>query len=139
MTTHNILGDTSLAGYKANEAFLVSTQKQKMYDQGIRLSASQVNAKRGDGLEYVSFVGPQTSGKWTRTQNTRGSKQVYDIQRNRAISGLDAGQGQVSLSDGSVEMTDNAGLKAAVVKHSEARGVNPEKSEVLMTSSCHKR
>jgi len=139
MTTHNILGDTSLAGYNANASFLVSNQKRKMYDQGIWLSASQVNAKRADGLEYVSFVGPDTPGKWTRTRNTRGAKNTYDIRKNRAISGLDAGQGQVSFSDGSVEMTDNAGLKAAVVKHSEAKGVSTEKSEVLMTSSCHKR
>ena len=110
-----------------------------MYDQGIWLSASQVGKKRSDGLDYVSFVGPDTPGKWTRTRNTGGAKNVYDIKRNRAISGLEAGQGQVSLSDGSVEMTDNSGLKSAVVKHTEAKGVNTDISEVLMTSSCHKR
>ena len=139
MTTHNILGDTSLAGYKAKAALSLTKYNQKMYDQGIWLSASQVGKKRSDGLDYVSFVGPDTPGKWTRTRNTGGAKNVYDIKRNRAISGLDAGQGQVSLSDGSVEMTDNSGLKSAVVKHTEAKGVNTDISEVLMTSSCHKR
>ena len=139
MTTHNILGDTSLNGYNAKAALLLSKYQQKMYDQGIWLSASQVNAKRGDGLEYVSFVGPDTLGKWSRTHNTKGKTTVLPIEKNRAISGLDAGQGQVSLSDGSVEMTDDTGLKSAVVKHTEAKGVNTDISEVLMTSSCHKR
>tara|TARA_B100001123_G_scaffold432954_1_gene556795 strand:- start:461 stop:1459 length:999 start_codon:yes stop_codon:yes gene_type:complete len=139
VTTHNILGDTSLAGYNANASFLVSNQRRKMYDQGIWLSASQLNAKRSDGLEYVSFVGVGTPGKWTRTRNTRGAKNTYDIRRNRAMSGLDESQGQVATSDGATVMTDNAGLKSAVKKHAESTGVNMESSEVLMTSSCHKR
>ena len=139
ITTHNILGDTSLAGRQANAAYLVSTQSQRMYDQGIWLSASQLDQKRPDGLEYVSFVGVSTQGKWTRTRNTRGAKNTYDISKNRAISGLDESQGQVATSDGATVMTDNAGLKAAVKKHAESTGVNSEKSEVLMTSSCHKR
>ena len=54
------------------------------------------------------------------------------------MSGLDAGQGQVALSDGSASMTDNAGLQAAVKLHAESTGgLNPERSEVLMTSYCH--
>ena len=55
-----------------------------------------------------------------------------------AFSGLDAGQGQVGKADGSAQMTDNAGLQAAVKEHSEAEGgVNTGTSEVLMTSYCH--
>jgi len=140
MTTHNILGDTSAAGYQANATFSVTVQKRRHYDQGIWLNPAQLNAKRADGLEYVSFVGMDTPGKWTRTRNNTGTrKNVFDIKQNRAISGLDESQGQVATSDAAVVMTDNAGLKSAVKKHSEARGVNVERAEVLMTSSCHKR
>ena len=139
ITTHNILGDTSLAGRQANATYSVSIQGQRMYDQGIWLSASQLHQERPDGLEYVSFVGSSTLGKWVRTTNTRGGQQTYDISKNRAISGLDENQGQVATSDGATLMTDNAGLKAAVKKHAESTGVNSEKSEVLMTSSCHRR
>ena len=140
MTTHNILGDTSAAGYQANATFSVTVQKRRHYDQGIWLNPAQVNAKRSDGLDYVSFVGPNTPGKWVRTQNNTGSrKQTYDISKNRAISGLDASQGQVATSDGAVVMTDDSGLKEAVKKHGEAAGVNIQRAEVLMTSSCHRR
>ncbi len=139
MTTHNILGDTSAAGYQANATFLVSKQNRHHYDQGIWLNPAQLNATRADGLEYVSFVGPETPGKWTRTHNNKGTNtSVFDIKKNRAFNGLDAGQGQVALSDGSVEMADTVGLKSAVKKHSEARGVNTERAELLMTSGCHK-
>ncbi len=140
LTTHNLMGDTSSAGWQAQASYLMSRSGRHFYDQGIWLNPLQLNATNADGNEYVSFVGPETKGNWVRTQNGAGTrKATYLVSRNRAMQGLDAGQGQVAASDGSVKMTDNAGLKEAVKTHSEARGgVNTNKSEVLMTSSCHK-
>lgn len=139
VTTHNLMGDTSSAGYQANASHLMIRNRREMYDQGIWLSASQIGKKNADGNEYVSFVGPTTPGKWVRTRNSSGTnKKSFDVKKQRAFSGLDAGQGQVGKADGSAQMTDNAGLQAAVKEHSEAEGgVNVGTSEVLMTSYCH--
>ena len=139
VTTHNLMGDTSAAGYQANASYLMMRNRREFFDQGIWLSASQLGKKNGDGNEYVSFVGPTTPGKWVRTTSSNGrNKKSFDVKKQRAISGLDAGQGQVALSDGSVNMTDNSGLQSAVKEHAEATGgVNSNRSEVLMTSHCH--
>jgi prepilin-type N-terminal cleavage/methylation domain-containing protein len=139
VTTHNLMGDTSAAGYQANASHLVIRNRREFFDQGIWLSASQLGKKNGDGNEYISFVGPTTPGKWVRTRNNSGTnKKSFDVKKQRAISGLDAGQGQVALSDGSVQMTDNLGLQRAVKAHAEPTGgVNINLSEVLMTSHCH--
>ena len=137
VTTHNLMGDTSMAGYNANASHLMIRGRRESFDQGIWLSASQIGKQNADGNEYVSFVGPTTQGKWVRTNHNRVIK-TFDVNKQRAMSGLDAGQGQVALSDGSASMTDNAGLQAAVKLHAEsAGGVNTERSEVLMTSYCH--
>ena len=132
------MGDTSAAGYQAN-ASLNTTGGRWFFDQGIWLSASHLSAVTVDGNDVVSFVGPSTVGKWTRTINNSGTaKNTFDINKKRAFSGLDEGQGQVATSDGAVVQADNAGLKAAVKAHAEAPGgVNTNLSEVLMTSHCH--
>ncbi len=139
ITTHNLMGDTSAAGYQANASYLMMRDRREFFDQGIWLSASQIGKKNGDGNEYISFVGPTTPGKWVRTRNNSGTnKKSFDVKKQRAFSGLDAGQGQVALSDGSAEMTDNSGLQRAVKLHAESTGgVNINLSEVLMTSHCH--
>ena len=139
ITTHNLMGDTSAAGYQANASYLMMRNRREFFDQGIWLSASQIGQKNGDGNEYVSFVGPATPGKWVRTRNSSGTAtSTFDVRKQRAFSGLDAGQGQVALSDGSVQMTDNSGLQSAVKLHAESTGgVNSNLSEVLMTSHCH--
>jgi prepilin-type N-terminal cleavage/methylation domain-containing protein len=139
VTTHNLMGDTSAAGYQANASYLMIRNRREFFDQGIWLSASQLGKKNGDGNEYISFVGPTTPGKWVRTRNGSGTnRKTFDVKKQRAISGLDAGQGQVALSDGSAEMTDNSGLQRAVKLHAESTGgVNINLSEVLMTSHCH--
>ncbi len=139
VTTHNLMGDTSAAGYQANASHLMIRNRREFFDQGIWLSASQLGKKNGDGNEYISFVGPTTPGKWVRTRNNSGTnKKSFDVKKQRAFSGLDAGQGQVALSDGSAEMTDNSGLQRAVKLHAEPTGgVNINLSEVLMTSHCH--
>ena len=139
VTTHNLMGDTSAAGYQANASYLMMRNRREFFDQGIWLSASQLGKKNGDGNEYISFVGPTTLGKWVRTTSSNGrNKKSFDVKKQRAFGGLDAGQGQVALADGSVEMTDNSGLQSAVKSHAEATGgVNSNLSEVLMTSHCH--
>jgi len=139
VTTHNLMGDTSAAGYQANASYLMMRNRREFFDQGIWLSASQLGKKNGDGNEYISFVGPTTPGKWVRTTSSNGrNKKSFDVKKQRAFGGLDAGQGQVALADGSVEMTDNSGLQSAVKAHAEATGgVNSNLSEVLMTSHCH--
>jgi len=139
VTTHNLMGDTSAAGYQANASHLMIRNRVEFFDQGIWLSASQLGKKNGDGNEYISFVGPTTPGKWVRTTSSNGNnKKSFDVKKQRAFSGLDAGQGQVALSDGSAEMTDNSGLQRAVKLHAEPTGgVNINLSEVLMTSHCH--
>ena len=133
------MGDTSAAGYQANASHLMIRNRVEFFDQGIWLSASQLGKKNGDGNEYISFVGPTTPGKWVRTTNGNGTnKKAFNIKKQRAFFGLDAGQGQVALSDGSAEMTDNSGLQRAVKLHAEPTGgVNINLSEVLMTSHCH--
>ena len=133
------MGDTSAAGYQANASYLMMRDRREFFDQGIWLSASQLGRKNGDGNEYISFVGPTTPGKWVRTRNSSGTnRSTFDVKKQRALSGLDAGQGQVAKSDGSVQMTDNSGLQRAVKAHAESIGaVNSNRSEVLMTSHCH--
>ena len=139
ITTHNLMGDTSSAGYQAEASHLMIRGRREFYDQGIWLSASQIGKQNADGNDYVSFVGPTTPGKWVRTRNGSGTnKSSFDVKKQRAFSGLDASQGQIALSDGSTQMTDNAGLAAAVKAHDEATGgYNTGRSEVLMTSYCH--
>ena len=126
-----------MAGYNANASHLMIRDRRESFDQGIWLSASQLNAVNADGNEQVSFVGPTTTGKWVRTNHNRVIK-TFDVNKQRAFSGLDAGQGQVAKSDGSVQMTDNAGLQQAVKEHAESTGgYNSNLSEVLMTPYCH--
>ena len=139
ITTHNLMGDTSAAGYQANASYLMMRNRREFFDQGIWLSASQLGKKNGDGNEYISFVGPTTPGKWVRTTNGNGTnKKAFNVKKQRAFFGLDAGQGQVAKTDGSVDMTDDSGLQTAVKEHAEATGgVNSSRSEVLMTSYCH--
>ncbi len=138
-TTHNLMGDTSAAGYQANASNLMIRNRREFFDQGIWLSASQIGQQNADGNEYVSFVGPSTSGNWVRTTNSSGTaKRTFSVNKQRAFSGLDAGQGQVAKSDGSVQMTDDSGLQSAVKEHAESKGgLNSGLSEVLMTSHCH--
>tara|TARA_Y100001934_G_scaffold40576_1_gene48489 strand:- start:519 stop:1550 length:1032 start_codon:yes stop_codon:yes gene_type:complete len=137
VTTSNLMGDTSMAGYNANASHLMIRDRRESFDQGIWLSASQIGQQNADGNDYVSFVGPSTTGKWVRTNHNRVLK-TFDVNKQRAFSGLDAGQGQVAKSDGSVQMTDNAGLQQAVKEHAESTGgYNSNLSEVLMTPYCH--
>ena len=138
VTTSNLMGDTSMAGYNANASHLMIRGRRESFDQGIWLSASQLNAVNTDGNEYVSFVGPTTTGKWVRTNHNRVIK-TFDVNKQRAFSGLDAGQGQVAKSDGSVQMTDNAGLRRRSKSTLSPRvGYNTERSQrYLMTPYCH--
>ena len=81
-----------------------------------------------------------TPGNWVRTQNNTGTrKQTRKVAKQRAQSGLDANQGQVATADGAAQMTDSGGLKTAVKLHGQlgGGGLNTERSEVLMTGSCH--
>ena len=49
ITTHNLMGDTSAAGYKANASYLMMRNRREFFDQGIWLSASQIGKKNRDG------------------------------------------------------------------------------------------
>ena len=141
LTTHNLMGDTSAAGYQAGASHLMIRNRQEFFDQGIWLSASQLTKKNADGNDYVSFVGATTPGNWVRTRNNKGTAtNTYLVAKNRAMGGLDANQGQLATADGAAQMTDTGGLKAAVKLHGElgGGGINAERAEVLMTSGCHK-
>jgi prepilin-type N-terminal cleavage/methylation domain-containing protein len=140
MTSNNLMGDTSAAGYQDGASYMMIRGRQEFFDQGIWLSAKHLSAKNADGNEKVSFVGPDTPGNWVRTQNNTGTrKQTRLVSKQRAQAGRDANQGAVATADGAAQMTDTTGLKAAVKLHGElgGGGINAERMEVLMTGSCH--
>ena len=74
-------------------------------------------------------MGPGATGKWDRTNGNRLIR-TYDVQSHRVVPGLDIGQGQVSMSDGSTSQVDDAGLAKAVNEHDQnVGGVNAYKQE----------
>jgi len=140
MTSNNLMGDTSAAGYQDGASYLMIRGRQEFFDQGIWLSAKHLSAKNSDGNEKVSFVGANTPGNWVRTRNNAGTAtNKYPVAKQRAQAGLDRDQGQVATADGAAQMTDTGGLKTAVKLHGElgGGGLNNERMEVLMTGSCH--
>ena len=57
---------------------------------------------------------------------------TYNIESHRVVAGLDIGQGQIAMSDGSASQVDDAGLASAVTEHDQkVGGVNSYKQEVL--------
>jgi len=74
-----------------------------------------------------SFVGADTASQYTNAKHSYGHgapPSITDGQNGLVLSGLDHGQGQIVMSDGSVKMSSSADLQAALKEHDEATGGN---------------
>ena len=74
-----------------------------------------------------SFVGAGTADQYNNAVHKYGygrPPSITDGQNGLVISGLDADQGQVVMSDGSVKQSSSADLHAALKQHDEATGGN---------------
>ena len=136
-TTRNILGGDTRAGFAAMRT-RVMTGGRLSASTGRWLSSTligktdpRVKDSNGNQLGYISWMGPGATGKWDRTNRSRVIR-TYDVQSNRVVAGLDIGQGQVAMSDGSTSQADDAGLASAVTEHDQkVGGVNSYKQEIV--------
>jgi len=136
-TTRNILGGTTRAGYSAGRT-KVMTGGRLSASTGRWLSStligqtdSNVKDANGNELGYISWMGPGAVGTFIRTSGTRNIR-TYQVASHRVVAGLDIGQGQVAMSDGSTSQVDDAGLASAVTEHDQkSGGVNSYKQEVV--------
>ena len=129
-TTRNVLGTNAAAGFNAGMSTIPAGNL--FVDQGAWLSASQINNQDASGNDIVGFAGPGSQGTWTRSTSTTAST-TYPINTMRAMQGLDAGLGQMALSDGSATQAANSDLKKAVTEHAKTTGgTHPTINEVYM-------
>jgi prepilin-type N-terminal cleavage/methylation domain-containing protein len=136
-TTRNILGGTTRDGFNANRT-RVMTGGRLSASTGRWLSStligktdSRVKDANGNQLGYISWMGPSAVGTWIRTSGTRNIR-TYNVKSHRVVPGLDIGQGNIAMSDGSASQVDDAGLASAVTEHDQkVGGVNAHKQEVV--------
>jgi len=135
--TRNILGGTSLAGKRAGRATSVTggslnpSTSRWLGSSLIGKTDPRVKDANGNALGYISWMGPGATGKWQRT-NGSGVIRTYNVDSHRVVSGLDIGQGQVCMTDGSASQVDDAGLASAVSEHDQkVGGVNGYKQEIV--------
>ena len=136
-TTRNILGGSSRDGYNAGRT-KVMTGGRLSASTGRWLSStligqtdSRVKDSNGNDLGYISWMGPGATGKWDRTDRSSVIS-TYNVDSHRVVAGLDIGQGQIAMSDGSASQVDDAGLASAVNEHDQkVGGVNGYKQEVV--------
>ncbi len=136
-TTRNILGGSSRDGYNANRTKLMtggrlsSSYGRWLGSSLIGKTDSRVKDSNGNALGYITWMGPGATGKWDRTNKDRVIK-TYNVESHRVVAGLDIGQGQISMSDGSTSQVDDAGLAKAVSEHDQkVGGVNAYKQEIV--------
>ena len=136
-TSRNILGGSTQAAYSAGRTRL-STGGSLSASTGRWLGSSlvgQANTRvqdaNGNNLNYISWMGPGAKGTWDRTRHNSVIR-TYKVETHRVMSGLDIGQGQLVLSDGSAVQVDDAGLAKAVTEADQKEGgVNAFKMEVV--------
>ena len=136
-TTRNILGGSSRDGYNANRTKLMtggrlsSSYGRWLGSSLIGKTDPRVKDANGNALGYISWMGPGATGKWQRTNGSRVIG-TYKVDSHRVVSGLDIGQGQVCMTDGSASQVDDAGLASAVTEHDQkVGGVNGNKMEIV--------
>ena len=135
--TRNVLGGTTWNGMKAGRT-KVNTGGNLSASTGRWISSTligktdnKVKDANGNKLAYISWMGPGAKGKWDRTSGTKKIK-TFNIESHRVVAGLDIGQGQIAMSDGSASQVDDAGMASAVKEHDQkVGGVNAYKQEVL--------
>ena len=95
-----------------------------------KLASTDVDSN-GNELGYITWMGLGATGKWDRT-NKDGVIKTCNVESHRVVAGLDIGQGQISMSDGSTSQVDDAGLAKAVSEHDQkVGGVNAYKQEIV--------
>jgi len=135
--TRNVLGGTTWNGMKAGRTKintggnLSASTGRWMSSTLIGKNDNKVKDANGNKLAYISWMGPGAKGKWDRTAGNRKIK-TFNIESHRVVAGLDIGQGQIAMSDGSASQVDDAGMASAVTEHDQkSGGVNSYKQEVL--------
>ena len=88
-----------------------------------------IGRKDASGNELIGFAGPSSKGTFKHDNNT-----AYPIASRRAMGGLDRGQGNYLLSDGSVEQASDSEFQTIVKQHSETRGSLAGKANHMVTS-----
>ena len=136
-TTRNILGGNTRAAYNARAtqlsygSNLSATTGRWLGAQLIGQLNTRVQDENGNNLPYIGWMGPGATGRWDRTAYNRVIR-TYNVQSHRVMNGMDIGQGQLVMSDGSSQQVDDAGLADAVTEHSQKKGgVNGFKMEVV--------
>jgi hypothetical protein len=136
-TTRNILGGSSRDGFNAGRTKVMtggrlnSSYGRWLSSTLIGKTDSRVKDSNGNALGYITWMGPGATGKWDRTNKDRVIK-TYNVESHRVVAGLDIGQGQISMSDGSTSQVDDAGLAKAVNEHDQkVGGVNAYKQEIV--------
>ena len=135
--TRNILGGSSRDGYNAGRTKMMTggrlsgTTGRWLSSTLIGQTNRRVKDANGNELGYISWMGPGATGKWDRTNGSKVIK-TYNVDSHRVVAGLDIGQGQIAMSDGSTSQVDDAGLASAVLEHDQkVGGVNGHKQEIV--------
>jgi hypothetical protein len=81
------------------------------------------------GNELIGFAGPSSEGTFKHDDDT-----AYPIASRRAMGGLDRGQGNYLLSDGSAKQASDTEFQTIVKQHAETRGSLGGKANRMVTS-----
>ena len=128
-TTRNVLGADRAAGYAGNLNHFQLRGRRETINSARTLTNVHIGIKDTSGNELIGFAGPDSKGTFKHDNNT-----AYPIASRRAMGGLDRGQGNYLLSDGSVKQASDSEFQAIVKQHAETRGSLAGKMNHMVTS-----
>ena len=136
MVTKNVMGDSLayMQGVSGVTHFNdpCSTRSPEYIPGGKWLDPSRTGqplVSRGRKMSDIplnSFVGPDSKNIYANAKHVYyyQPRDVTDSQNGIAMAGLDDGQGQVVMSDGSTKQSTSTDFGAALKEHEEATGGN---------------
>ena len=128
-TTRNVLGADRAAGYVAKVNYFQLRGRYENIGHARTITNVHIGVKDASGNELIGFAGPSSKGTFKHDNNT-----AYPIASRRAMGGLDRGQGNYLLSDGSAKQASDTEFQTIVKQHAETRGSLGGKNNHMVTS-----
>jgi prepilin-type N-terminal cleavage/methylation domain-containing protein len=129
-TTRNVLGADRAQGYAGNLNHFNLRGRTEAIASARTLTNVHIGTKDAWGNELIGFAGPSSEGTFKHDDHPT----PYPIASRRAMGGLDRGQGNYLLSDGSVKQASDTEFQAIVKQHAETSGSLGGKANHMVTS-----
>jgi hypothetical protein len=129
-TTRNVLGADRAQGYAGNLNHFNLRGRTEAIASARTLTNVHIGTKDAWGNELIGFAGPSSGGTFKHDDHPT----PYPIASRRAMGGLDRGQGNYLLSDGSVKQASDTEFQAIVKQHAETSGSLGGKANHMVTS-----